>query len=73
VVNGIRPGRRNLLAHPAARIAVRGRVVPVTAKLATGAERDRLWDQLVAAWPAYAAYQRRTDREIRVFTLAPGA
>lgn len=63
----------NLLAHPAARIAMRGRVVPVTAKLATGVQRDRLWELLVAAWPAYAAYQRRTDRKIRVFTLAPDA
>lgn len=63
----------NLLAHPSARIAVRGRVLPVTAKLATGAERERLWRLLVAAWPAYAAYQRRAGRQIRVFTLAPGA
>lgn len=62
----------NLLAHPSARIAVRGRVVPVTAKLATGVERERLWQLLVAAWPAYDAYQGRTDREIRVFTLATG-
>jgi deazaflavin-dependent oxidoreductase (nitroreductase family) len=61
----------NLLAHPAAEIAVSGRTSPVTAVLATGTQRAQLWDLLAASWPPYHAYARRAGREIRVFLLSP--
>ncbi|SCL51640.1 nitroreductase/quinone reductase family protein [Micromonospora yangpuensis] len=62
----------NLLAQPAAEVAVGGRRFPVHAALATGAERDRLWRLLVAEWPAYQTYvQRAGGREIRIFRLTP--
>lgn len=62
----------NLLAEPTAEVDVRGRRIPVRAVLATGAERDRLWQLLVTEWPAYRAYvERAGDREIRVFRLEP--
>ncbi|MFC0508572.1 nitroreductase/quinone reductase family protein [Micromonospora costi] len=62
----------NLLADPAAEVAVKGRRIPVRAEVATGTERDRLWELLVTAWPAYRAYVRRAGgREIRVFRLVP--
>jgi len=60
----------NLLADPAATVTVDGRRIPVRARQATGAERDRLWRLLVAEWPAYDTYVRRAGgRDIRVFRL----
>lgn len=41
------------------------------ARLATGAERDEWWGRAVSVWPDYAAYQKKTDREIPVFVLDP--
>ena len=35
------------------------------------AERSRLWDLAVAAYPAYAEYQTRTTRRIPVFVAEP--
>ena len=35
------------------------------------AERARLWDIAVAAYPPYAEYQARTSREIPVFVAEP--
>jgi len=64
---------RNLLADPAAEVELPGRRLRVTAETVVGTERDRLWERAVAAYPAYAAYQRRTEREIPVVMLRPGA
>ena len=36
-------------------------------ELPEGAERSRLWDLAVAAYPPYAEYQEKTDRLIPVF------
>ena len=36
-----------------------------------GDERAEWWDRAVAAFPDYADYQRRTDREIPVFVAEP--
>jgi deazaflavin-dependent oxidoreductase (nitroreductase family) len=41
------------------------------ARLVEGDERRRWWEAAVAAWPDYADYQTRTDREIPVFVLEP--
>ena len=35
------------------------------------AERSRLWDLSVAAYPPYADYQKKTDRRIPVFVAEP--
>ncbi|MGC4805407.1 nitroreductase/quinone reductase family protein [Micromonospora sp. DT233] len=62
----------NLLARPEAEVDVKGRRVPVRAEVATGAERERLWELLVSEWPAYRSYVRRAGgREIRIFRLTP--
>ena len=37
----------------------------------SGAERDEWWARSVAAYPPYAEYQQRTDRQIPVFVLEP--
>jgi F420H(2)-dependent quinone reductase len=36
-----------------------------------GDEKDLWWKRAVAAWPDYAEYQKKTDREIPVFVLEP--
>lgn len=44
---------------------------PVRARLVDGAERAEWWERCVAAFPPYAEYQTKTDREIPVFVLEP--
>jgi F420H(2)-dependent quinone reductase len=38
---------------------------------ATGDEKAQWWDRAVEAWPDYAEYQKKTDREIPLFVLEP--
>jgi F420H(2)-dependent quinone reductase len=38
---------------------------------ATGDEKAQWWDRAVEAWPDYAEYQKKTDRQIPVFVLEP--
>ncbi|MFD7292571.1 nitroreductase family deazaflavin-dependent oxidoreductase [Streptomyces sp. NPDC059897] len=68
-----RPGHpawtANLLAHPDAEINWRGADVPVTARLLEGSEREAAWAAALKFWPPYATYQRRVDRQIRLFRL----
>ena len=62
----------NLAASPTtARIAMGGREVPVTARQLHGIERDRAWEQIVAAVPRYGHYVTKTDRDIPVIQLTP--
>ncbi len=62
----------NLLANSDAVLRpARGAPVPVRARVADGDERAALWPRVTRVWPAYEAYARRTDREIRVFVLEP--
>ena len=39
------------------------------AREVTGAEKDEWWARAVQAWPDYANYQKKTDRQIPVFVL----
>jgi deazaflavin-dependent oxidoreductase (nitroreductase family) len=41
------------------------------AREVTGPEKDLWWQRSVAAYPDYADYQVRTERQIPVFVLAP--
>jgi deazaflavin-dependent oxidoreductase (nitroreductase family) len=41
------------------------------AREVTGAEKAEWWERAVAAYPDYADYQEKTDREIPVFVLEP--
>jgi deazaflavin-dependent oxidoreductase (nitroreductase family) len=63
----------NLLADPAVRLQDGPEVVDVRARLLTGTERAAWWERAVAAFPDYAAYQERTEREIPLFVLEPQA
>jgi deazaflavin-dependent oxidoreductase (nitroreductase family) len=62
---------RNLRAVPLATVT-RGREArEYRATEVDGSERERLWQLVTAAFPLYAAYQRRTKRRIPLFALAP--
>ncbi|MFE9643006.1 nitroreductase family deazaflavin-dependent oxidoreductase [Streptomyces sp. NPDC006365] len=43
----------------------------MTAREVTGEEKALWWERAVAAYPPYADYQKKTDREIPVFVLEP--
>ncbi|MFG2544749.1 nitroreductase family deazaflavin-dependent oxidoreductase [Streptomyces sp. NPDC048232] len=43
----------------------------MTAREVTGVEKAEWWERAVAAYPPYADYQKKTDREIPVFVLEP--
>ena len=59
----------NLIAHPDVRIEVGEDTVDVTATEVHGDERRRIYDAHAALWPAFAEYERQTDRTIPVFVL----
>jgi deazaflavin-dependent oxidoreductase (nitroreductase family) len=59
----------NLRANPDAEVAMGGRHIPVRARELTGSERSAAVERFVELTPVYAAYQQRTDRELRVFAL----
>ena len=60
----------NLQAEPNAEIQVQAERIPVTASVAEGEERERLWSLMREVWPAYDEYQEKTDREIPVVILS---
>jgi deazaflavin-dependent oxidoreductase (nitroreductase family) len=43
----------------------------MNAREVNGAEKTEWWKRAVAAYPDYADYQKKTDREIPVFVLEP--
>ncbi|GHC87255.1 nitroreductase family deazaflavin-dependent oxidoreductase [Streptomyces flavofungini] len=43
----------------------------MTAREVTGDEKAAWWERAVAAYPPYAEYQEKADREIPVFVLEP--
>ncbi len=63
----------NLRAHPEARVQIGSRLLAVRAREAEGAERQRLWDEVVALQGDYAEYAQRTTRRIPVVVLEPAS
>lgn len=59
----------NLLAQPRVTIEVDGERFEATARAATGAERDRLWNRHVEAIPLFGDYPARTTRVIPIVVL----
>lgn len=59
----------NLVAYPQVELRDGTRVWDMKARLVTGEERRAWWERAVAAFPDYADYQRKTDREIPVFVV----
>ena len=62
----------NLRANPAVEIRDLTVVQPMRVReVHDDAERARLWDLAVAAFPPYADYQARTARKIPLFVASP--
>jgi deazaflavin-dependent oxidoreductase (nitroreductase family) len=61
----------NLKAHPTVRLQDGRTTRTYEAREVSGDERARWWDRAVEAFPSYAEYQAKTDREIPVFVLDP--
>ncbi|WP_395244155.1 nitroreductase family deazaflavin-dependent oxidoreductase [Agromyces sp. MMS24-K17] len=62
----------NLQAHPErARIEFAGRRIDVVPTELHGEEREHAWKRITAEAPAFAKYERTTDRRIPVIRLTP--
>jgi deazaflavin-dependent oxidoreductase (nitroreductase family) len=61
----------NLLGHPHIELQDGPVRQDMTVRLIEGDERAVWWERAVAAFPNYAVYQQRTDREIPVFVAEP--
>jgi deazaflavin-dependent oxidoreductase (nitroreductase family) len=59
----------NLLAHPKVTVEVGSEKFDTTARILTGSEREQAFTRAVEVFPPYAAYQKRTAREIPVIAL----
>jgi F420H(2)-dependent quinone reductase len=61
----------NLVADPDVEVQDGTVVRAMTAREVTGDEKATWWRRCVAAFPDYAKYRARADREIPVFVLTP--
>ena len=62
----------NLMANPHTTIQIGSEIRAVQARIATAAERDRLWPEFVSFYPLFTSYQRNArGREIPIVVLEP--
>jgi deazaflavin-dependent oxidoreductase (nitroreductase family) len=59
----------NLEADPHAEVQVLGDRFKARARVASPEEKAEMWATMVAEWPAYDDYQKKTDREIPIIVL----
>ncbi|MFE1595414.1 nitroreductase/quinone reductase family protein [Nocardia sp. NPDC058705] len=59
----------NLLADPAATVAIAGERIPVTATPVPAADKEEIFARFVDITGAYTAYRDRTTRDLRIFAL----
>jgi len=59
----------NLKANPHVELQDRATKRDYTAREVAGEEKTLWWDRAVEAWPDYAKYKKKTDRDIPVFVL----
>jgi len=59
----------NLKANPHVELQDGATKKDYTAREVTGDEKVLWWDRAVEAWPDYAKYKKKTDRDIPVFVL----
>ena len=60
----------NLQEDPSARVQVWGDVFDVDVRDATEDEKPEMWRKMVATWPDYDEYQKKTDRPIPIVVLS---
>jgi deazaflavin-dependent oxidoreductase (nitroreductase family) len=59
----------NLRANPVVKVQVRTEQFTARARVATGKEREQLWEQMVQMHPPYGVNQTKTKREFPVVVL----
>jgi deazaflavin-dependent oxidoreductase (nitroreductase family) len=59
----------NLQANPEVGVQVLGDEFTARARTAQPAEKQEMWREMAATWPAYDDYQRKTRRDIPVVVL----
>ena len=63
----------NIVADPHVELQDGALKRDMVAREVTGEEKALWWDRAVAAWPDYATYQTKTERQIPIFVLDPVA
>ena len=61
----------NVVANPGTEVEVGTETVRVRARVASGAERDRIWTRQKQDYPQFAEYEAKTARVIPVIVLEP--
>ncbi len=61
--------RYNIEANPQVEIQMRGERFDARAQVLTDSEKQEVWDDIRRAIPQMNVYEKRTDRNIRVFRL----
>ena len=59
----------NVLAHPDVTVEVGDEKFVTTARILTGAEREKAFEKAVEVFPPYGTYQQKAPREIPVIAL----
>ncbi|SMD25322.1 nitroreductase family deazaflavin-dependent oxidoreductase [Kibdelosporangium aridum] len=62
---------KNLQADPSVGVQVGTRRFTARARVASAAEREPLWAQMVGIFPLYEEYAQKTDRVIPIVLLTP--
>jgi F420H(2)-dependent quinone reductase len=62
---------RNIVTNPDVELQDGPAKHPMRAREVSGEERAQWWERAVAAYPPYAEYQLKTERQIPVFVLDP--
>lgn len=63
----------NLLANPQVKAEIGTETLDLTAHVAEGQTRDRIWTAQKSAYPGFADYERKTTRQIPVIILEPAS
>ena len=61
---------RNIVAEPSVTVEVGTETVPMQARITSGEERERIWEQQKAMAPGFAEYEKTANREIPVVLLS---
>lgn len=61
----------NLDADASCEIQVGAKHLVAKARVAEGAEREKIWAQMIEVYPPYIDYQQNTERQIPVVVLDP--
>ena len=62
---------KNLQVNPSCEVRVGRKKLAAEASLASGTDRERLWEIGKSVNPMWSKYQARTERELPVVVLAP--